>query len=98
MSEMCVIYVGSWARTDKDNFTLIKFYWNQTYDCTVSVQHVPGLRLHSAHIQTAPLRKRIMFRVSQIPRHNRHQDAMDTTLSSSEEYSTHIYSRPQSKE
>jgi hypothetical protein len=50
------------------------FYWNHTYDGRVSVQHVPVLRLHSAHIQPVPLKKRMMFRVGQIPKHNRHKN------------------------
>jgi hypothetical protein len=33
-----------------------KFYWNHIYDCSVSIQHVPVLRLHLAWIQPVPLK------------------------------------------
>jgi hypothetical protein len=127
MSDMCAIYVDSWATADErkilhSQYTLhshaegtgfgtcepegsptgsisdtvygqgqqwvssetsvlqrmrnivIKYYCDHTYDCKASVQRFPRLRLHSAHIQPVPLRKRIMFRVSQILRHNTHQN------------------------
>jgi hypothetical protein len=64
-----------------------KFFWNHIYDCRVSIQHVPVLRLHSAWIQPVPLKMMMMFRVDQIHRHNSHKTAVDTTVLPSEENS-----------
>lgn len=50
-----------------------KFYWNHIYNCRVSIQQVPVLRLHSSRIQPLPLKKRITLRVGQNHRHNSHQ-------------------------
>jgi hypothetical protein len=69
-----------------------KFFWKHMYDCRVSIQHAPVLRLHSAQIQPVPLKMRMMmmFRVNQVHRQNSHKIAVDTAVLSSEECSTPI--------
>ena len=64
------------------------FFWNHIYDCRVSIQHTPVLRLHSARIQPVPLKMMMMFRVDQIHRHNSHKIAVDTAVLPSEECHT----------
>jgi hypothetical protein len=51
-----------------------KFYWNHIYDCRVSIQHVPVLRLCSSWIPPLPLKKRITLSVGKNHRHNSHQN------------------------
>lgn len=68
-----------------------KFFWKYIYDCRVSIQHTPVLRLHSAQIQPVPLKMMMMmmmFRVDQVHRHNSHKTAADTAVLPSEECST----------
>jgi hypothetical protein len=60
--------------------TVQKFCWNHIYDHRANIQHVPGLRVHSAQIQPVFLKK-MMFTVGQIHRHKTTKITVHTALS-----------------